>query len=95
MSAKHPYPEFASEIEEADWLYEHRDELDEYFTPKESTLAGMLLEHDLVAPAAIFGVPLSADDLARAHAIAESQGLALEEYIGRVVHDALQVKQAA
>ena len=38
--AKKEYPIFASEAEEADWLYAHRDELQDYFdplTPEEAT----------------------------------------------------------
>jgi hypothetical protein len=31
MATKLPYPEFSSNSQEANWLYEHRDELDLYF----------------------------------------------------------------
>jgi predicted DNA binding CopG/RHH family protein len=31
--AKRTYPTFASEAEEAAWLYDHRDELGDYFDP--------------------------------------------------------------
>jgi predicted DNA binding CopG/RHH family protein len=31
--AKKPYPTFASEAEEAEWLDAHADELDDYFDP--------------------------------------------------------------
>lgn len=37
--AKKPYPTFASEAEEAAWLYEHQDELEDYFdvpTPEQA-----------------------------------------------------------
>ena len=94
--AKLPYPDFASETEEADWLYEHRDELDLYFSPVNSSVRESLLrDHDLVLPEALISLPLSEEDLTRAKAIAATEGLAAEEYLGRVVHEILQAKQAA
>jgi hypothetical protein len=51
MSAKLPYPEFESESAEADWLYEHREELDLYFSPMEISVREMLLrDHGVVLP---------------------------------------------
>jgi hypothetical protein len=91
MSTKLPYPDFASESEEADWLYEHREQLDLYFSPTTGSLREMLLrDHNLTLPEAVIAVPLSAEDMERANAIAAAQGIDAEEYIGRVVHEALQ-----
>jgi hypothetical protein len=96
METKLPYPDFASEAEEADWLYEHREELDLYFSPMAGTVREMLLRnHDLILPDAYMSVPLSNEDAACVRSIAETSGLSAEEYLGQVVHEALQAKRAA
>jgi hypothetical protein len=96
MATKLPYPDFASETEEADWLYEHREELDLYFSPMEATLREMLLrDHDLVLADAYVSVPLSKEEAASAKALADADGITSTDYICRVVHDALKAKQAA
>jgi predicted DNA binding CopG/RHH family protein len=95
MPARLPYPEFASEADEADWLYEHRDQLDLYFSESNASLHELLLDQDLILPEAVMAVPLSSEDFARASKVAAAEGVAPEEYIGRVVHNALQTRKAA
>jgi hypothetical protein len=95
MSARLSYPKFASEADEADWLYLHRDDLDLYFSDSSASLHELLLDRDLVLPEAVMAVPLSSEDFARASMVAAAEGVAPEEYIGRVVHDALQTRKAA
>ncbi len=96
MSTKLPYSEFSSDLEEADWLYEHRDELDLYFSPMSLSVREMLSrDHDLALPEAVISIPLSAEDMERAKTIAAAEGLAAAEYLSRVVHEILQAKQAA
>ncbi len=95
MPSRLPYPEFASESEEADWLYEHRDDLDLYFSSSSASLHDLLLEQDMVLPEAVIAVPLSAADFARANTVAAAEGVPPEEYIGRVIHDALHTREAA
>jgi hypothetical protein len=96
MATRLPYPDFASETEEADWLYEHRDELDLYFVPTDRTVREMLSrDHDLVLPDAFVSVPISKEDAACAKSIAATSGISPEEFIGQVVHQALKSKRAA
>lgn len=96
METKLTYPDFASEAEEADWLYEHREELDLYFSPMVGTVREMLLrDHELILPDAYVSAPLSNDDVESAKALAEASGVSSAEYLGQVVHEALQAKRAA
>ncbi len=96
MGTKLEYPDFASEAEEADWLYEHREELDSYFSPVEGNVREMLLrDHDLVLADAYVEVPLSKEDYGSIKALADIDGVTPTQYITRVVHDALKAKQAA
>jgi hypothetical protein len=96
MATKFPYPDFASEAEEADWLYEHREELDLYFSPMDGNVGEMLLrDHNLILPQAYMSVPLSNEDIAFAKALADADGLSSAEYLGQVMHEALQAKRAA
>jgi len=96
MTTKLPYPEFASEAEEANWLYENRDELDRYFSPMDVSIGEMLLrDHDLILPEVVLAVPLTKEDMAKTNAIAASEGLDAETYVGKMLHELLESKQAA
>ena len=95
MTAKLTYPEFASESEEANWLYEHREELDDYFEPAEGGLREILLrDHELVLADAFVTVPFSTDEISRVREIAASEGVDPEELICRVVRETLLSKAA-
>ena len=96
MTTKLTYPEFATEAEEAKWLYENRDELDHYFSPMDVSVREMLLrDHDLALTEAVLSVPLSKEDLARTNEIAASEGLDAEQYVGKMLHELLESKHAA
>jgi hypothetical protein len=96
MTTKLPYPEFASEAEEANWLNQNRDELDRYFSPMDVSVQEMLLrDYDLVLPDVVLSVPLSKEDMAKTNAIAASEGLDAEAYVGKMLHELLESKQAA
>ncbi len=94
-------PDFASEKEEADWWYDHREDLSDYMS--ESVANGttrnvrqMLLEdHGLLLPDAYVSVPFTNEDLASAKALADAVGISSTQYISQVIHDALKAKQAA
>ncbi len=97
-------PEFSSEREEAEWWDAHAEELDGEFAEaaangtlmnREQFREMMLHEHDVLWFDARVSVSISDDDLACAKAMAKTSGLSAEEYLGQVVHEALQAKRAA
>jgi len=94
-------PDFASEKEEADWWYDHRDEVSDDFAAAASegkvrSVRDMLLEdHNLILPDAFVSLPMSNADLAKAKEIAAKQGLGAEEYLSKAVHAILEAERAA
>jgi predicted DNA binding CopG/RHH family protein len=94
-------PEFASEKEEADWWYDHRDEVSDDFAAsaaegKVRSVRDMLLEdHNLILPDAFVSLPMSNADLAKVKEIAAKHGLGAEEYLSKAVHAMLEVERAA
>jgi hypothetical protein len=96
MSAKLPYPEFANESEEAEWLYEHRDDLDCYFEPVSGSVREVLLrDHDLVLPDQRVLVKVSDENLGIVGQRAAAEGLDAGAYLERIVHDALRSEHHA
>ena len=95
------FPEFASEQEEADWWYEHREEVSDDFAEAAAkgelrSLRGVLLQdHDIRLPDAVVTGPFSADELSKVKKIAAAEGLDAEQVIVRVVHEAVQSKLQA
>ncbi len=55
----------------------------------------LLRDHDLTLPEAVLAVPLSKKDLAKTNAIAASEGLDAETYVGKMLHELLESKRAA
>jgi hypothetical protein len=93
-------PESPSERDEADWWYDHREEVSEDFAQAAArgevvSFREVLRQHGLSLPDAYVSVPFSADELARVQVAASSRGLGAEEYIGRLVNEALQAERAA
>jgi predicted DNA binding CopG/RHH family protein len=94
-------PNFASEKEEADWWYDHREEVSGDFADAAAkgelrNLREVLLQdHSLTLAEAYVSIPMTADELRRVREVAASQGLGAEEFISRVVHEVVQSKQAA
>lgn len=95
--AKLPLPDFNSEAEEAEWYYEHRDALDDYFERTSDTrpFAQMLLEdHDLILDPNAVTLSLQEGDLQLARQQAATQGIDDEKYLADLLHQALRSKAA-
>ena len=94
-------PNFASEKEEADWWYDHREEMSDDFAVAGSrgelrSLREVLLQdHGLSLPDAYVSIPMTAEELRCAKEIAAAEGLGAEEFISRVVHEVVRSRQAA
>jgi hypothetical protein len=97
-------PDFASEKEEAEWWDAHAEERDGEFAEaaangtlmnREQFRAMMLHKHGVIWPEARLSIFLSNEDLAKTNAIAASEGLDAEAYVGKMLHELLESKQAA
>jgi hypothetical protein len=89
MEAELIIPHFATESEEADWLYANRDRLSAAFVKAgaEGRLThGTAMRRVLAARAMI---QLDAADAQRARAAAERQGMTFDAYMKMLVHEAL------
>jgi len=95
--AKLPLPDFKTEAEEADWYYEHRDSLDDYFERVNDprSFAQMLLEdHNIVIDPNTVTLSLPAGDLQLARQQAASRGVEDEKYLADLIHRALHSEAA-
>ena len=102
MAEKLKLPKFASEAEEAQWWFDHRD--DEVAKAFEDAAAeGKLLTGSVASLAreenAAAGVTpattirLDPDDISRARALAAQLGLRYQTYLKMLVHDALAAEE--
>jgi hypothetical protein len=95
MTNKRVIPEFATEAEEAEWWFEHRDELSDDFVAaaKDGTLGRGRL-------ASRFGlttnlVAINQADAAIARERAAQSGMEYQAYVQRLVHQALERERKA
>jgi len=102
MVEKLKLPKFASEAEEAQWWFDHRD--DEVAKSFKDSAAGGKLRTGSVASlarkenAAAGATPtttirLDPDDISRARALAAQRGLRYQTYLKMLVHEALAAEE--
>lgn len=91
-------PRFATESEEADWWYENREEHD-------AIMVKAMREGRTKSPSQLFAelglkgprvaVPLDFDDLVRAREQANAKGINADDYVRKLLHEALERNDAA
>jgi predicted DNA binding CopG/RHH family protein len=92
-------PVFASDEEEAAWWDAHREETDTHMAEAIANGTAMNLQEFLFKEGLLIDVepvtlPLLRDDLQIAKDQAASQGVGYEEYLSRLLHEALRSSQA-
>jgi predicted DNA binding CopG/RHH family protein len=90
-------PKFTTEDEEAEWWYDHRDELAAAFeaaaergTLRRGSAVRLAKERANEAESTNDAVQLEPDDAAKAHLLAAKRGLQYQEYIRELIHEALE-----
>jgi len=83
-------PKFGNESDEADWLYEHREELAAEFlqAAQEGRVRHGTLKQRGVTPATT--IRLAPEDISRARTLAERRGLRYQTYLKMLIHEALE-----
>lgn len=92
--AKKPIPKFKSEAQEAQWYYEHQDELEDYLEPAPKSSVPLHIELDLPArkkpPTKPVPLRIPLDDLERAHKIAARKGIPYQTFLKMLIHEGLE-----
>jgi len=91
-------PKFANEADEAQWWYDHRDELTEAFEDaaargelRTGTAAKLARERAAgVTPTTT--IRLDPGDISRARALAAKRGLRYQTYLKMLIHEALEAE---
>jgi hypothetical protein len=101
MTEKLKVPKFASEAEEAQWWFDHRDEVAKAFevaaangTLRRGSAASLALKENVgvgLEPAT--SIHLDPDDVSRARALAAQRGLRYQTYLKMLVHEALLAEE--
>ena len=90
MAPKKRMPEFASDADEAKWLYEHRNELDDYMDPMtEQMVTEAQADLAKLKRSKSISLRLPASDLTRAKALAEQNGMGYQTYLKSLIRDGL------
>ena len=88
-------PKFETEADEANWAYEHREDLAAAFL--QAAAEGRVREGTLkqrgVTPATT--IRLAPEDISRARALAERRGLRYQTYLKMLIHEALEREEKA
>lgn len=98
MVDKPKIPKFASEAEEAQWWYDHRDELTKAF--EDAAARGELHTGSAATLARERGggitptttIRLDPEDVSRARALAAKRGLRYQTYLKMLIHEALETE---
>jgi predicted DNA binding CopG/RHH family protein len=98
MSDKIVVPNFASESEEADWWFEHREEHGEIMAKaieegRTMTMQQVLEQSELQSSRV--AVELDFDDVVRARKQAQARGIDYQVYMRELLHQALVRNDAA
>ena len=94
--AERKLPQFKNEAEEAQWWFDHREEIgqDIVSAPERGALGeGSLARHARRSGAQAAVVALDPEDAERARVQAERRGLEYQEYVKMVVHRALLLEE--
>ena len=92
-------PKFASEAEEAQWWYDHRDELTKAFEDAagrgelHTGSAARLARDRTVGVTPTTTIQLDPEDTSRALALAAKRGLRYQTYLKMLLHDALEAEE--
>jgi predicted DNA binding CopG/RHH family protein len=88
-------PKFDNEADEANWAFEHRDDLAAAFlqaAQKGLVRQGTLKQRGVTPPTTI---RLAPEDISRARALAERRGLRYQTYLKMLIHEALEREEKA
>jgi len=88
-------PKFENEADEANWAFEHREELAATFLKAaEAGLVrqGTLKQRGVTPPTTI---RLAPEDISRARTLAERRGLRYQTYLKMLIHEALEREERA
>jgi predicted DNA binding CopG/RHH family protein len=88
-------PKFENEADEANWAFEHRDDLAAAFlqaAQKGLVRHGTLKQRGVTPPTTI---RLAPEDISRARALAERRGLRYQTYLKMLIHEALEREEKA
>src|SRR5438270_11776371 len=99
MADKLIIPTFASEAEEAEWWYKHRDELTKAFVEaaargelRTGSAARLARERSAgITPTTT--IRLDSEDISRARALAAKRGLRYQTYLKMLLHEALEAEE--
>ena len=88
-------PKFENEADEANWAYEHREELAAEFlrAAQEGRVREETLKQRGITPPTT--IRLAPEDISRARALAERKGLRYQTYLKMLIHEALEREEKA
>lgn len=101
MIEKIELPDFASEAEEAQWWFDHREEHDARLLAaiedgSARSVSDVLFEHGLkLQGLREVAVPIRPEDYEAARRQAEGAGMNYREYMGKLLHESLMKSDAA
>jgi predicted DNA binding CopG/RHH family protein len=88
-------PKFDNEADEANWAFEHRDDLAAAFlqAAQEGRVRQSTLKQPGITPPTT--IRLAPEDISRARALAERKGLRYQTYLKMLIHEALEREEKA
>jgi len=101
MAAKLKIPKFAHETEEAQWWFDHRDEVVRAFKQaagdgklRRGTVANLArTENSATGVTPTTTIRLDPSDISRARALAAQRGLRYQTYLKMLIHEALAAEE--
>lgn len=99
MAHKLELPKFASEAEEAQWWYDHREEVAKAFEEAAARgelrtgSAAKLARQDATGVTPTTTIRLDPQDISRARALAAARGVRYQTYLKMLIHDALAAEE--
>ena len=99
MADKLKIPKFSSEAEEAQWWYDHRNELTKAFEDAaaqgelRSGSAASLGREGAAGVTSATTIRLAPEDISRARALASRRGLRYQTYLKMLLHEAIEAEE--
>jgi predicted DNA binding CopG/RHH family protein len=99
MTDKFQVPKFATEAEEAEWWYNHRDDLTKVFEDAaakgqlRSGSAAKLARESATGITPTTTIRLDPEDISRARTLAAKRGLRYQTYLKMLLHEALREEE--